>query len=81
MSALIYVLSESSAMLQINRINEEKRAIMDQLEDAERQLKKRDDEVARLRRENDMLRDEVCPNPPYSFSFVSILVSCICTRP
>ena len=50
-------------MLQINRINEEKRAIMDQLEDAERQLKKRDDEVARLRRENDMLRDEVCPFP------------------
>ncbi|CAL5219208.1 g999 [Coccomyxa viridis] len=43
---------------EINRINEEKRAIMDQLEDAERQLKKRDDEVARLRRENDMLRDE-----------------------
>ena len=33
---------------------------MDQLEDAERQLKKRDDEVVRLRRENDMLRDEVC---------------------
>lgn len=33
---------------------------MDQLEDAERQLKKRDDEVARLRRESDMLRDEVC---------------------
>lgn len=51
-------------MLQINRINEEKRAIMDQLEDAERQLKKRDDEVARLRRENDMLRDEVCPHAP-----------------
>ena len=33
---------------------------MDQLEDAGRQLKKRDDELARLRRENDMLRDEVC---------------------
>ncbi len=46
-------------MLQINRINEEKRAVMDQLEDAERQLRKRDDELARLRRENDMLRDEV----------------------
>ena len=33
---------------------------MDQLEDAGRQLKKRDDELVRLRRENDMLRDEVC---------------------
>lgn len=32
---------------------------MEQLEDAERQLKKRDEENARLRRENDMLRDEV----------------------
>lgn len=45
--------------MQINKLSEEKRSIMDQLEDAERQLKKRDDEVARLRRENDMLRDEV----------------------
>ena len=45
--------------MQINKLNEEKRSLMDQLEDAERQLKKRDDEVARLRRENDMLRDEV----------------------
>ena len=58
-------------MLQINRINEEKRAIMDQLEDAERQLKKRDDEVARLRRENDMLRDEVCPISATLMHFVS----------
>ena len=33
---------------------------MDQLEDAGRQLKKRDEEISRLRRENDTLRDEVC---------------------
>ena len=72
----------NTAMLQINRINEEKRAIMDQLEDAERQLKKRDDEVARLRRENDMLRDEVCPRRPYSFYLLSeFWCPAFCTRP
>ena len=53
-----------SGIPQINKINEEKRAIMDQLEDAERQLKKRDEENARLRRELDMLRDEVRPCAP-----------------
>lgn len=52
--------SDRNYHLQINRLIEEKRAVMDQLEDAGRQLKKRDDELVRLRRENDMLRDEVC---------------------
>ena len=51
-------------MLQINKLNEEKRSLIDQLEDVERQLKKREDENARLRTENDMLRDEVPFNLP-----------------
>ena len=55
-------------MLQINKLIEEKRSLMDQLEDIERQLKKREDENARLRTENDMLRDEVPFYMPCSYS-------------
>ena len=54
-------------MLQINKLNEEKRSLMDQLEDIERQMKKREDENARLRTENDMLRDEVRFYMPCSY--------------
>ena len=59
-----YIYLTGTAMPQINKINEEKRSIMDQLEDAERQLKKRDEDNARLRRELDMLRDEVRSHGP-----------------
>ena len=60
MNSMATAASDRNYYLQINRLIEEKRAVMDQLEDAGRQLKKRDDELVRLRRENDMLRDEVC---------------------
>lgn len=60
MNSMATAASDRNYHLQINRLIEEKRAVMDQLEDAGRQLKKRDDELVRLRRENDMLRDEVC---------------------
>ena len=60
MNSMAGAASDRNYCLQINRLIEEKRAVMDQLEDAGRQLKKRDDELVRLRRENDMLRDEVC---------------------
>ena len=46
--------------MQISKLSEEKRGLADRIEDLEKQLKKRDDENARLRRENDQLRDEVC---------------------
>lgn len=50
-------------MLQISKLNDDKRALMDQIEDLEKQLKKRDEENARLRKDNDQLRDEVCSKP------------------
>ena len=47
------------ACMQISKLSEEKRGLADRIDELERQLKKRDDENARLRRENDQLRDEV----------------------
>ena len=37
---------------------------MDQIEDLEKQVKKRDEENARLRRENEQMREEVLPPSP-----------------
>ena len=47
------------AMLQISKLNDDKRALMDQIEELEKQLKKRDEENTRLRKDNDQLREEV----------------------
>ncbi len=45
--------------MQISKLNDDKRALMDRIEDLEKQMKKRDEENARLRRENEQLREEV----------------------
>lgn len=47
------------ALLQISKLNDDKRALMDQIEDLEKQLKRRDEENARLRKDNEQLREEV----------------------
>ena len=67
-------------ILQISKLTEEKRGLADRIEELEKQLRKREDENLRLRRENDALRDEVRVSMHLSASLcLTACMQCACS--